>query len=71
MINGVNVETKSATAILVEDRYVGCYYNVPVQGVVNLRAFNRKGETSLFTSFIDLYRWLGAVKLADTMEAAK
>jgi hypothetical protein len=51
------VEEVTATAVLLEDRYVGCYY--PVAGQL-LRVFNRTGETNLLGSVERVLAWLGA-----------
>ena len=50
------MELVSATAVLINDKYVGCYYNVD-GGYI--RVFNRAGETDLVYSLGGVYEWLG------------
>ena len=61
-----SVELVPATAVLVNDRYVGCYYNpfleCPSLNTGQLRAFDRKGNTNLLMDVASVYIWLGAVQ---------
>ena len=54
--SGKVMELLSATAVLIDDKYVGCYYNVD-GGYI--RVFNREGKTTLVYDLSGVYEWLG------------
>jgi len=53
---GKVMELLNSTAVLIDDRYVGCYYNVD-GGYI--RVFNREGNTTLVYDLSGVYEWLG------------